>query len=133
MCFRLKSTMSDVLRPVPRGAHRRRLVRHVAGDPDRPVTGRGQLPGRGTQRVLVDIDENDRGARLGECLRGRESDAGAGAGDKRDLALKIINRIHGLVSSFLYVGLDSGDAVGDPHSASLFRLQAFLGRQQITY
>ena len=52
-----------------------RLVRHVAGDADRPVTGRGQLPGRGAQRVLVDIDENDRGARLGECPRGRESDA----------------------------------------------------------
>lgn len=94
-----------------------RLVRHVAGDADRPVTGRGQLPGRGAQRVLVDIDENDRGARLGECLRGRESDAGAGAGDKGDLALKIINRIHVLVSSFLYAGLDSGDAAGDPHSA----------------
>ena len=85
-----------------------RLVRHVAGDADRPVTGRGQLPGRGAQRVLVDIDENDRGARLGECLRGRESDAGAGAGDKGNLALKIINRIHVLVSSFMYACLDSG-------------------------
>lgn len=62
-----------------------RLVRHVAGDVDLPVTGRGQLPDRGTQRVLVDIDKNDRGARLGECLRGRGSDAGTGAGDKGDL------------------------------------------------
>jgi hypothetical protein len=97
-------------------------VRDVAGDADRPVTGLGQLPGRGAQRVLGDIDESDPGARLGECLRGRESDAGAGAGDKGgDLALKIINGIHLLVSSFMYVGSDSGDAVRDPHSA-------FLGR-----
>lgn len=103
-----------------------RLVRYVAGDADRPVAGRGQLPGRGAQRVLVDIDENDGGARLGECLRGRESNAGAGTGDKGDLALKIINRIHLLVFSFLDAGSDSGDAAGDPHSASVFRLPALL-------
>jgi hypothetical protein len=110
-----------------------RLVRHVAGDADRPVTGRGQLPGRGAQRVLVDIAENDRGARLGECLRGRESDAGTAAGDKGNLALKIINWIHVLVSSIMYVGSDLGDAVGDPQSTSLFRLQALLGLQQVRY
>ena len=81
-----------------------RLVRHVACDTDRPVTGRGQLLSRDAQRVLVDIDEDDRGARLGECPGGRESDAGAGAGDKGDLALKIINRFHVLVSSFMMLG-----------------------------
>jgi hypothetical protein len=96
-------------------------VRDVAGDADRPVTGLGQLPGRGAQRVLGDIDESDPGARLGECLPGSESDAGAGADDKGDLAPQNHKRIHVLVSSFMYVGSDSGDAVGDPHSA-------FLGR-----
>ena len=103
-----------------------RLVRHVAGDADRPVTGRGQLPSRDAQRVLVDIDENNRGARLGEGFRGREADSGAGAGDKGDLAPKIINRIHVLMFSFLLswmLGWIQEDAEGDLHSVSLFRLQ----------
>ena len=70
-----------------------RLVRHVAGDADSPVPGRGQRLGRGAQRVLVDVDEHDGGARLDECLRGRAPDAGARAGDKGDLTRKIIYRI----------------------------------------
>src|SRR4029077_8111476 len=99
-----------------------RLVRHVAGYADRPVPGRGKPPGCDTQRALVNIDENDGGASLGECLRGREPDAGARAGDKGDLILKIINRIHSLVSSLMYVGLDSGHADGEPHSSSFSRI-----------
>jgi hypothetical protein len=65
-----------------------RLVRHVAGPADRPVTGRGKPLGRDAQRALVNIDENDGGASLGECLRGREPDAGARAGGKVDFILK---------------------------------------------
>jgi hypothetical protein len=95
------------------------------------VTGRGQLPGRGAQRVLVDIDENDRGARLGECLR--ESNAGTAAGDKGDPALKIINSFMFPASSFMDVGLDSGDAAGDrtaPH-CSAFRRSSVSNRLDI--
>jgi len=65
------------------------------------VTGRGTPLGRDAQRALVNIYENDGGASLGECLRGREPDAGARAGDKGDFILKIINRIYSLVSSLL--------------------------------
>jgi hypothetical protein len=87
-----------------------RLVRHVTGHADRLVPGRRKPLGRGAQLALVNIDENDGGAGLGECLRGREPDAGASTGDKGDLILKIINRIHSLVSSLMYVGLDSAHA-----------------------
>jgi hypothetical protein len=88
--------------------------------------------GRRAQRVLVYIDKNDGGASLGECLRGREPDAGARAGDKGDLILKIINRIHSLVSSLMYVGLDSGHADGAPHSSSFSRIAFGSAQRRLT-
>ena len=71
-----------------------RLVRHVAGDADRLVTGRGQLGGRGVEGVGVDVGEHDSGARLGERLRGGQPDAGAGTGDQGDLTGEVIDRVH---------------------------------------
>jgi len=109
-----------------------RLVRHVAGHADRPVPGRRKPFGRRAQRALVNIDKNDGGASLGECLRGREPDAGARAGDKGDLILKIINRIPSLVSSLMYVGLDSGHADGEPHSFSFSRIAFSSAQRRLT-
>jgi hypothetical protein len=63
-----------------------RLVRHIAGDPDRLMTGRSKLIGRSAERVPVDVGKYDRGARFSESLDGRKPDAGAGSGDKGDLA-----------------------------------------------
>ena len=45
------------------------LVRHVAGDANRPVPSRSQFLGRGAQRGLVDVHEHDGSARRRDGTR----------------------------------------------------------------
>ena len=51
------------------------LVGHVARDPDRFVTGRGQRVGHGTWPVAVDVGVRDATPASGERIGGHESDA----------------------------------------------------------
>lgn len=46
------------------------------------------------QRPVVDVGEHGGGARLGAGPRCSQSRAGAGAGDKSDLAPEVVVRIH---------------------------------------
>src|SRR3712207_6039994 len=70
------------------------LVRDVAGDAERLVSGVGQLSGGGAQRLLVGVGEHDGGAGFGEGLRGGEAHPGARAGDDGDLVVEVIGGIH---------------------------------------
>src|SRR4051794_13268953 len=72
------------------------LVGDVARDAERAVTEVGQLVGGRAQRLLVDIGEHDRGARCGESAGSVKPHpgAGAGAGDKGDLAGEVVGRVH---------------------------------------
>ena len=64
-----------------------RLVADVAGDREAaPPLFLDQLPGRAGVGVLVEIDDRDLGALLGEADRDRPADPAVAAGDQGDLA-----------------------------------------------
>src|SRR6266516_59694 len=70
----------------PRG-HRRRLCRvgHVHRHGGRPAAAAGDLPGHRVGALGRDVGDQDAGALAGEPDRRRAPDAGAAAGDDRDL------------------------------------------------
>ena len=64
------------------------LVGYITGDAQRLMAGGGQLVGGGTKRLVVDVGEDNGGARIGEGLGGGKPHPGAGPGDQGDLAVK---------------------------------------------
>ena len=90
------------------------FVGHVAGHAEHLVPVGAQSFRCRVERLFVVGDEDDGGAGLGERLRCREPHAGAGAGDKSDLAVEVVGGIHQRSPIGGQVRVKTGNALDSP-------------------
>jgi hypothetical protein len=77
-----------------------RLVGDVARDADRGAAFPDDPFGFLRREVAVEIGEDDECAAFGECTGGCQPHAHRRARDKSDLALEVIDRVHGSASQY---------------------------------
>ena len=69
------------------------------------MTGCAQTVRGGAKRLLVYVGEHNGGTRLSEGLCGGEPHARTGTGNKGNLALEVVRRVHECIASISYVSV----------------------------